>query len=259
MLGLPDVAEHFQGAGITALVYDPRSTGLSDGHPRNEIDPSKQVEDYSDALTFLSTLPSVDPSQIGFWGMSFAGTVSLCAASLDKRAKFVVAVCPLTELEYTPEKLPKVLVKCMKDRESQAMGNSPFYLPMLTEKGENPAGFGTGIDKERYAKIVNAGKEIAPNHVNRTTLQSYYKMVMWQPFTLWRHLNSTPVMFIVPELDKLSPAETQLHHFGNLTGPKRSHIEPGVGHMEILDGENLPSLMKLQIRFVCDALLGKVT
>ncbi len=258
MLGLPDVARYFQRAGITALLYDPRSTGQSDGQPRNDIDPSKQVEDYSDALTFLCKIPSVDSKKVGFWGMSFAGTTALCAASLDKRAQFVIAACPLVSFEYKPGVLPSVLAKCMKDRESQVMGNGPFYLPMLTEKGENPFVFGMGIDKERYGKVVQAGKALGPNHVNRTTVQNYYKMVMWQPYSLWRHLGPTPVLFVVPEFDEISPSEHQLDQFSKLSGPKMAHIERGIGHSQLFEGEHLASLMKLQIAFISDALGGRV-
>lgn len=135
---VPEVAEQFQLAGITALIYDPRSLGASDGLPRNEVDPMRQVEDYSDALTFLSSLPVVDSSCIGFWGMSLSASVALCAAALDKRAKFIVAICPLVSLDYGTAKFSKVLAKVMKDRESQIQGNAPFYLPLLSQKGENP-------------------------------------------------------------------------------------------------------------------------
>ena len=75
---IPEVAEAFQLAGITALIYDPRNTGMSEGQPRNEIDPMKQIEDYSDAATFLGTLSIVDPNCIGFWGMSFSATIAVC-------------------------------------------------------------------------------------------------------------------------------------------------------------------------------------
>ncbi|KAL8903526.1 MAG: hypothetical protein Q9207_003860 [Kuettlingeria erythrocarpa] len=250
MLGLPDVARSFQEAGITSLVYDPRSTGDSDGSPRNDIDPVMQTEDYSDALTFLASVPHVAPDRIGLWGMSFAGTVSLCAASLDRRVKFVIAVCPLTLLESTPEMFLKVLTKCLQDRESRVAGNPPYYLPMLTNKGENPAGFGLGIDQEQYGRIVNAGKQLARNHVNRTTIQTYYRLLMWQPFPLWRHLGPTPAMFVVPELDKVSPKENQVCHFEALSGPKTLHIEHDRGHMDILEGDHLAALMKQQISFI---------
>lgn len=258
MLGLPDVAAHFQSSGFTALLYDPRSTGLSDGQPRNDIDPTLQVSDYCDALTFLAAHASVDPTHVFLWGMSFAATVALCAASLDKRARAVIAVCPLTDFTYTAEKLPQVLAKCMQDRASQVAGNEPMYLPMLNARWENPAGFGLGIDAERYGKIVHAGKEIAPRHVNRTTMQSYFKMVMWQPFSLWRLLAPTPVMFVVPELDRLSPAEVQLEYFAKLDGPKRLHVEKGVGHLEIMEGLQMEKLIDLQVQFLRDVMDGKV-
>jgi fermentation-respiration switch protein FrsA (DUF1100 family) len=258
MLGLPDVAECFQRAGITALIYDPRCSGLSGGSPRNDIGPVKQAEDYSDALTFLNGLPEVDPNCMGFWGMSFAGTVSLCFASLDRRAMFVIAICPLAEFRHIPQRLPSVLAKCIKDRESKLRDNSPYYLSMLTETGENPAGFGIGVDKEHFAKVVTAGKELAPSHVNRTTIQSYYKMLMWQPFSLWTPLNPTPVLFVVPENDQRSRAAVQLRRFEALEGPRRFHTERGRGHKDILEGEHFPALMQLQSSFVDDALHGKV-
>ena len=256
-MGLPDAAEHFQKVGITVLVFDPRNTGTSDGEPRNEIDPFKQIEDLSDALTFLATLPSVDPKRVGFWGFSFGAVVSLCAASLDKRASFVIAVCPLTEFDFDPLKRPKILAQSIKDRVSQAMGNPPFYLPIVTEKGESPVGFGH-VDKERYAPLVAAGKEIAPGYLNRATIQTYYKIFLWQPTSLLRHLDPTPVLYVVPKEDKVSPSELQIQQFESISSPKRLNVEPGVGHEDVLVGRHVSDLMKRQIEFVNDALAGVV-
>ena len=64
----------------------------------------KQVSDYSDALTFLRSIPIVGPDAIAFWGQSFAATITLCAAALDKRANCCIAICPLLNLEFTPKK-----------------------------------------------------------------------------------------------------------------------------------------------------------
>lgn len=251
---MPDVASYLQSKGFTALTYDPRSTGASGGVPRNNIDPMAQVEDYSDALTFLAQQPSVDPTRIAFWGFSFAGAVSLCAAALDRRAKAVIAICPLTRFEYTPELLPKVLSKVMKDRESQLQGNSPFYFPMLDENGENAAGFGLGVEKENYALLLNAKREIAPTFELQTTVQTYYKLFMWQPFTLWRHITPTPMLMVVPGKDKVSPTELQIQHFHSMPEPKTLHIEADRGHMDVLSGDSFPRLMDMQIEFLKDKL-----
>lgn len=112
---VPQVAERFQIAGINALVYNPRHLDDNDGQPRHKIDPSKQVSDYSNELSFLLAQKTVDPAGIAFWGMSFSATIALCAASLDKCAKACIAACPYLDLGPALKKLPQVLAKCMKD------------------------------------------------------------------------------------------------------------------------------------------------
>ncbi|KAI9035174.1 acetyltransferase fmaC [Aspergillus affinis] len=262
MLGLPDVASSFQSSGFTVLLYDPRNTGQSTGEPRNEIDPMQQASDYSDAVTFLVTQAHapVDPSRCFLWGMSFSAAVALCAGALDPRVAGLVAVAPLTDFTLASDKRDAVLARCAQDRASQIAGNEPFYLPMVTEKGENPAGFGVGIDRERYAAIVDRGKEIARGHVNRTTLQSYYKMLMWQPFGLWESsLLRNPVLMVVPELDRLSPAERQVTQFEKLKGSgKRLFVQKGVGHMDIVEGEHFPELMQVKVRFLREVMEGRI-
>ena len=245
---IPEVAEAFQLAGITALTYDPRNTGVSDGMPRQEIDPHKQAEDYSDALTFLTGLPIVDPKRIAFWGFSFAGQVALTAAALDKRVKHVIAICPLTDFTFGGAR-SKVLAKAMKDRASQITGNSPFCLPVLTEKGQNPAGFGGNPEADDYGKILNAHKA-APNYRNSTTLQTYYKIAAWQPIELVALVSPTPMLVVTAANDKISLAENQTKMLEAVSGPKNLHIEPNKGHMDILAGESFPRIMKLQIDFL---------
>lgn len=247
---IPEVAEAFQAAGFTALTYDPRCTGTSEGQPRQDIDPLAQASDYSDALTFLSTQPMVDPLQISFWGFSFAGMISLSAAALDKRARHVIAVCPLTDFSFSGKR-EKVLAKAMKDRESQVSGNAPYCVPVLTAKGENPAGFGGHTEAEDYRKILNAHKA-APNYSNSTTLQSYYKIAAWQPFGLLPNVAPTPTLVITAGDDRISLAENQGKMMERIEGPKKWHVEPNKGHMDILAGESFPRLMKLQIDFLSE-------
>lgn len=264
MVGVPSAAQAFQTTGFTVLIYDPRSVGLSEGMPRNDIDPFKQIDDFSDALTFLAGQPSVDPSQLGVWGMSLGGAAALCAACFDTRVRFAIGVCPAVEYEWDAAMLPKVLAKITKDRESRVKGNDPFYVPMMNDRGENPAGFNMGVEKALALRILGARDgnmatrtELAPNHVNRTTIQSYLRLLMWRPVYMWQHLR-VPTLFIVPENDQLIGVEKQRAIFDGLSGPKRLHVEPGRGHLDILDGDNLSGLMKVQIDFVSETMNGHV-
>jgi len=71
-----------------------------------------------------------------------------------------------------------------------------------------------------------------------------------------RYVSPTPVMFVVPELDKVSPPDDQVALFKTFSEPKRLHISKGKGHLNVLSGEDLPFLMKLQADWVVAALEG---
>lgn len=70
---------------------------------------------------------------------------------------------------------------------------------------ENPAEFGIGIEKGSYGLLVDTKQKIAPTFKNRTTIQTYYRLVMWQPCLIWKNLSPTPALFVIPELDRLCP------------------------------------------------------
>lgn len=248
---LPEVAESFQRDGITALIYDPRNIGLSDGCPRNEIDPAKQVEDYSDALTFVQKQPLVDPTQVSFWGMSFSGSIAACAAALDKRAKSLIMVCPFVKF-YTKEKRSKVLAKAIADRVSQDKGNAPFSIAPFNSNGDNPAGMAAGGGVEAYNFMVNVKERGASTFENRTTIQSYYKIAMWQPWGLLQCIDPTPVMMIVPEMDKISNPDDQKGVFDEFEGPKRLVTASEKGHLDVLSGNGSSELMSKQLKFIDD-------
>ncbi|KAI1083472.1 Alpha/Beta hydrolase protein [Whalleya microplaca] len=244
-----EVAEYFHAAGFTVLSFDPRSVGASEGTPRNEIHPARNVEDYHDALTFMRSHPIVDPARVAFWGYSFSGMVALCATALDKRVKAVVSVSPLTIWEYS--KWPKVLSKAMQDRDSRLAGNEPVYIPMITEDGKSPVGFGTGFQDEGVYGMISRAAEIEPNFVSRTTLSSYYHIAAFQPFGLMPHVSPTPAMVVTPEHDVISPVKLQKTMiYEALQGPKELHIVRNKGHMNVLSGHDSTKVLNAQIVFL---------
>ncbi|KAF2114727.1 hypothetical protein BDV96DRAFT_646606 [Lophiotrema nucula] len=154
--------------------------------------------------------------------------------------------------------MEKVLQKCIQDRASQVMGNPPFYVPMLNASGINPASLDFGYEREYAAEMVRRGIQVAPNHKNQTTIQSYHKLVMWNPWPMWKHLGSTPVLFLVPETDRLCPPDVQIRHFESLSGPKRLHVQIGSGHMDIVEEPQADVVFKVFLNFVHDATAGTI-
>ncbi|KAH8657764.1 Alpha/Beta hydrolase protein [Xylariales sp. PMI_506] len=242
---LPDVAAEFQRAGFTVLAYDNRCVGASDGLPRDNIIPVKCQEDYHDAVTFMKTHPLVDPDQLACWGYSMSGVTVLNAAALDKRIKAVISVCP--GMTYDFPKRKQLLAKIMKDRESQAMGNDPLVVPVMSN-GYTPSGIMLGSDVEsNYMQTANS----IPGLSVVTTLQSHYNMLTWDPTRQIEFLSPTPTLILTAEKDEIMPLDLQKSMFIDRVGePKQWHVIPGQGHLNALSGDNFPEQMEVQVNFL---------
>lgn len=98
---LPDFAGRFAAAGFATLVFDYRYFGESEGEPRSQLFPLDQVEDFRNAITWISSQPEADSQRIGIWGTSFGGGIVTYVATFDRRIKAVVAQVPsLLNAEY---------------------------------------------------------------------------------------------------------------------------------------------------------------
>lgn len=268
--------EEFQKAGITALIFDPRNTGKSGGLPRNDINPFQQAEDYSDAFIYLSTLPIVDPKAIVFWGISLSAGIALSNAAIDKRIAAVIAIAPI--FEFAPVKAAdskRLKTKLVKDRESQLLhGNPPYILPLMESLAEIPFNshvnanqHGDDEEKERMREEQQTEQKqrwkremaedddydpLVTHNPHGTTIQSYHRMFLFEPVPLAmvQRVYPTPVMFLTPELDQISPASRQIEVFESLRPPKRQYIAPGKEHIYVLHGPEMPRLVKFQTDFI---------
>ncbi|KAK7955015.1 hypothetical protein PG996_015820 [Apiospora saccharicola] len=252
-----EVALGFQEAGITALVYDPRSVGRSDGLPRSDINPAKQSEDFSDAITFLKTKSVVDPKRIALWGYSLSAAAALMAAGLDPRVKLVVAVCP-APVPYNfevPGKRRKYLDLAVRDRESQARGKEPFYVQYIGDS-EETALFDyrkqRGMEDLEYDAVVENLSKIAPGFRNEVTIQTLRRLGSWSFADVPQRVGAIPVLQVFAIHEELQHIrKTQEAIWNGLAGPKERHTEDR-GHMDILtpDGHRFAHLVKVQVDFV---------
>ncbi|MCH4889219.1 LysM peptidoglycan-binding domain-containing protein [Acidaminobacter sp. JC074] len=80
-------AERFAREGFIALAYDPRNFGESQGDIRNFESPALKIEDVKSAVTFLTSLDSVE--SIGAFGVCAGAGYTLVAASEDDRIQAV--------------------------------------------------------------------------------------------------------------------------------------------------------------------------
>lgn len=103
---LLDFARRLRKAGFVTLNLDYRTFGESGGEPRCRLSPRLQVEDVRAGLTFLESLPEVDATRLGVFGVSLGATVAAGAAAVDSRVRAGVAVAGPGDLERVWNGLP---------------------------------------------------------------------------------------------------------------------------------------------------------
>jgi dienelactone hydrolase len=59
--GVEPFARAFADAGIAVLLHDHRNLGAREGQPRQDIDPWQQISDWRRAISYLESLPEIDP------------------------------------------------------------------------------------------------------------------------------------------------------------------------------------------------------
>jgi dienelactone hydrolase len=87
-------ADYLVRAGFAVLAIDYRTIGSSEGEPRCQWFPERQVEDMRAGVSYLAARAEVDPGRIGAWGHSTAAGVAIVAGALDRRITCVACQNP---------------------------------------------------------------------------------------------------------------------------------------------------------------------
>lgn len=255
-----EVAEWFGRNGLTALVYDARTIGLSDGLPRNDLDPQKMAEDNHDAVTFLQNEGWVDPNRIAIWGFFYSSGIALEAAAFDKRVAAVIAQGLMPDWRLNPGDQEDIVARAIEDRANQLRGSPPEYIPLVNEKGEHVLIFKYLVDltAEQQASLpawVESAKKRAPTFKDRMTVQSFYRHAKWKPMHIFRSVSPTPVMILTPENDEVVSPDVQREIFESLQSKHKVHeIVKDKGHANFLANVNLDNLLAGQLAFLKQAL-----
>jgi fermentation-respiration switch protein FrsA (DUF1100 family) len=226
-------AEAFAAAGLASVVFDYRGLGASDGEPRQDLDPTAQVRDYRNAISFARTRPEIDRDRIGVWGSSYSGGHALTVGALDRRVRAVVAQVPLIDAwEFVTRSLgaamrDALVAQQIEERERIFAGGAPAMVPVV---GAPDAALGTP-DAAEWFETVAAD---APSFRNEVTARSWERILEYSPLRWIDRIAPTPVAIIAAEHDLLCPIELAREAFARAGEPKRLVVLP-VGHFAPYD------------------------
>ena len=231
---LEDYAAAIVEQGLAALTFDFRNLGRSDGQPRQEIDPQRQIQDFRAAISYLRRRPEVDRERIGIWGSSYSGGHALTVAAIDKRVKCVVSQVPTTsgflaaQRRVRYDKAQVLQAAFEADREARDAGQPPAMLRMVDADPEAPVAY-PGPDSHAY---MTGEAQRCPAWVNEVTLRSLELARAYEPAAYIRRIAPTPLLMIVATGDGLTPADLQQEAFNTAHQPKQLLLLPG-GHYSV--------------------------
>lgn len=200
-------AEVFAEAGVSALLYDHRNMGISDGEPRQEINPWVQARGYRDAVTFASTLEGHDPDRIGLWGDSYSGGEVYLVAACDARVTLLVAQCPVFG-EHTPDVAPssEVFAAIRKTFESGDIAGEPGDqtgpIPVVSSDQLGTPSLLQPIQAFRW--FIDSGGRHSSGWLNRATRVVPSNTAPFSPYLCAPYV-------AVPSLTMVAPGDEMVH------------------------------------------------
>jgi fermentation-respiration switch protein FrsA (DUF1100 family) len=235
---LEPFARGFAEAGIATMVFDYRGFGASGGEPRQRVSAQDQMEDYRNALTWLSLLPEIDADRLGIWGTSFSGAHVIQIAAHDPRVKAVVSQVGPMDLSQIirgragPERFADLRQLTIQERVRHAIEGDERHVPSTGRPGE---GFALQADQESYDFGHQAQATIAPAWRNEVTMGSLEAILEHAPGRFIDLIAPRPLLMILAKGDAIVPPDSSRSAFAQAGEPKRL-LEIEDGHYAVYDG-----------------------
>lgn len=225
---LPDNARVLNDAGFVALTFDYKGWGDSEG-PRSRLAPYSRVADVQAALTFIGTLPSVDPDRLGIYGTSYGGATVVWVGAIDERAKCVVSVVGIgngarwMRSVRRPDEWHDLRARAHEDRIKRA----------LEGKSQLVAREEILLPDRQSAELAAAARRGNPAAVGSIPLEYVDDTLAFNPEWVVDRIAPRPVLFITTDDDRLVPPEESIALHARAGEPKKLVVLKGFGHYEV--------------------------
>ena len=232
-------AERFARAGITALVFDHRGFGDSEGEP-DLFEPRRQLEDWAAALALVRGLDRVNPARVATFGSSMGGGNALSAAAGDPDVAAAISQVPfltMAQAHRSPRRVQaRMIAAAIRGRPLPAVGQ-PDDAAFINAPGSEAG----------WRHIVAGGED------SRWRDRASSRWLLTSQFTFnhvrhARHLHC-PWLVCVGEADRVAAPgiairAAQRAPFGEL------RTYPDVDHFDIYDGPEHEAIVADQVEFL---------
>ena len=234
--GIEPFAKAFAEAGFVVLLHDHRGFGASEGTPRQDVDPWRQVTDWRRAISYLESLDVVDPKRIGLWGTSYAGGHAIVLGATERRLRCVVAQVPTISgyeqglRRIPPENVHLIEEMFAEDDRAQLRGEPPRRQAVVSADPAVPASYRAKDAIDFYLQPVPEGA-----WENDVTVRSTRAARMYEPGQWIARVSPTPLLMVVATRDTITLTDLELAAYERALQPKRlvtiegGHFDPYLG------------------------------
>jgi hypothetical protein len=253
----PEYAKAFIDAGFACLVFDYRHFGESDGEPRQHINPWSQIEDYRNAISYMSTRDDVDSGRVAAWGISYSGGHVLILAALDSRVKVVCSVVPMVNgFETARRNMSNVRFKefnalIADDRLKRFTTGEHGRIAHSAHPHEE---ISTWPSPDTWPVFKKLKESTAPNHQHWSTVESAEWVLAYDCAPYVDRIISTPTLMVIASSDDIVASDLQIGYYNRIPTPMKRLAQLGgdVTHMSIYDNEDH---LRLAANSCCDWLI----
>jgi fermentation-respiration switch protein FrsA (DUF1100 family) len=207
---LPHYAERLADAGYTALTFDPRSFGESQGEPRSHYDPNRVIADYASAVSFLRTRPDVDPDRVAAVGVCMGGGYAVSLGARDKRLRAVVSIAGGFNIGGTFQQFFGVDAFAAYYRQVNELVQRQYetgeveYIPTIAKSLSDDVPVAAMPNEEAYSYYDRTSKADAPNWSPTMTAASL------EPYFIYNAIVHAPLVAPTPLLIVHGTTDTAL-------------------------------------------------
>ena len=214
--------------------FDYRGFGNSEGE-RNRHRPLEQAQNTFDALSYLQTVPGVDPQRLGIFGTSFGGANGVYVAAHDDRVKCLVTSVAVTHGERwmrlirRPYEWLAFKDRVLSEARERVVTGKSTRVPNGEIMIRDP-------DAERQRAMHAERGHTFPS--DERDLESGEAVMRYRPEWVVDRISPRPVLMIYAENDNLVPPEEQLSCFARCGEPKKLVKLPNAGHYDSYEFRN---------------------
>lgn len=231
---LTNYAERFVSAGLAVLLFDYRYLGDGEGEPRGRVLPHTQLDDYRNAISWVSLQTETDPGRIGVWGSSYSGGHVFHLSAFDRRITAAVAqvpnICAWRSIIKTQgvDALRMIQETLAADRTARYQSQAVNYFPVVAPEGE----MSVLATPDAYEFFVTKVKGRQGKWINQVTTESIEKMIEYDPTGAIELISPTPLLIVAAEKDTLIPIDQVREVFERVKEPKKLVVVP-CGHFDV--------------------------